>query len=79
MADAPRDELQDVLDRIARRVLRERIEAHRADALNAFHVDGPAWYARCSCGWRGEDRPTRRAADDDAAAHEISEIEGRRS
>lgn len=46
---------------------------HDADV---FKTRENLWRARCSCGWRGELRPSRYEAEGDASAHHKAEVDG---
>lgn len=50
----------------------ERPEDHNPDVHKTTRARGPfspVYAAWCTCGWRGEDRPTDYAASEDVSAH----------
>lgn len=48
-------------------------EAGRLAPSTDFLLTGPKYQASCQCNWRGEERNSMEAADEDAVAHDMAE------
>lgn len=47
------------------------MSVHRIELESSFLTGG--WWARCSCGWSGEERDTMREASADSRDHVIAQ------
>lgn len=48
------------------------MDYHLADVIEVKKAPFREWQARCGCGWLGPVRVAKTAANEDAAAHDIS-------